>query len=775
MSKQDIKIEMGDKKFFGVFSVLPLKKLVPGLVLFSIVFSGILAPVSVTKNNTDISVYQNKVLAESDNITKNPGGTFTYRGKIYGSYVEAASAREEGEGDDGSPEMGGTTFQSGLTPEKRAELNAASSQPTDDNPFSCNIITRFKNCIGSTIYYLFFVPATYILTLSGWLFDITMAFTLSANILDSTFAREGWVVTRDLANMFFIFILLYIAIATILDIAGYNAKALLAKLIVVALLLNFSLFATRVVIDASNILALAFYDSISAPARAGDIGNVSSLVKFFDVKPKGISAGLASFFNPQQLLATNPQGAKTIVDFVKDDIGKLIFIYLFSAAIILTAAWAFFSIAFLFITRTAILWFLMATAPIAFAAIILPKTRSLFDKWWGELISKSFCVAVFLFFLWLITQFVDKGIFKNISSPNGRGLAFGLDSSNNFLFVTIIILLQFSILIVLLIVAKQQTQKMCGAVAGFSMNFVNNLGTKAAGFLAGGVGGFALRNTLGGAAFSLAEAKKEKWGSGNVFARLALQGARKVSSAGFDIRATKLGGQAELGKAAGAGGYKAAIDKRVKEDVAWAKSFGEGKDADLAREKFVQRIEGQNMLSRLITGRGVLSKTEPEKAAKAIKKTLYAAEKTREEDTELKEMKNRVLEKQPAEVKDEKGNVVYAYKNMDEIEKAVKSSSLSLADSERIVKEATDAFAKSLSENLENTKVDLKGFEVSGNAEGAAGATRAIERLMKDIGSVEKMNKLEDRIENRNRRMVDKQERESSQKPSSGGGDKDKK
>ncbi len=724
------------------YKILSFRKLVPGLVLLSFVLSGILAPVSFSGKNY-VFVKKSVVLAEEHD-----------------------------------PDVGSTSFTSGLTDEKKAELRFASQPKTDDNPFNCNILTSFKNCLGSIVYYLIFVPATYILVLAGWLFDITIAFTLSANILNSDFAKNGWVVTRDLANMFFIFILLYIAIATILEIAAYNAKALLARLIIVALLLNFSLFFTRVIIDASNILGLAFYNSINATARAGDIGQASELVKFFDVKPKGISAGLVSSFDPQRLLGVTANNAKVVVEFAKNDAGKLIFIYLFSAAIILTAAWAFLSVAFLFITRTAVLWFLMATAPIAFAAMILPKTREIFTKWWGELMSKSFCVAVFLFFLWLITMFAEKGVLNGLSPRGGGkfGGGFLSSSSADFLFVAIIILLQFSVLLIMIIVAKQQTQKMCGAVAGFSMNMVSGLGSKAAGFLAGGVGGFALRNALGGAAFGLAEAKKEAWGQGNILQRLALQGARKVGGASFDIRGTKLGGMAELGKDAGKGGYRGAIDKRVKEDVAWAKSFGEGKGADAAREKFVQRIEGQNPLSRMITGRGLLSKTEPEKAAKAIKKTLYASEKAREEDTELREMKNRVLEKRPAEVKDEKGNVVYAYKNMDDIEKAVKSGSLSLADSERTVKEAADAFAKSLSENLENTRVDLKGFEVAKNATGAAEAARAVERLTKELGSIEKMTKLEDRVENRNRRMVDKQERESSsQKPSSGGGDKDKK
>src|SRR3989344_4382648 len=79
---------------------------------------------------------------------------------------------------------------------------------------------------------------------------------------------SGWVVFRDVANMLFIFILLYIAIATILNVA--DTKKMLTTVIVTALLVNFSLFLTKVVVDASNIVALAFYNKILSISPSSD-------------------------------------------------------------------------------------------------------------------------------------------------------------------------------------------------------------------------------------------------------------------------------------------------------------------------------------------------------------------------------------------------------------------------------------------------------------------------------------------------------------------------
>src|SRR3989338_10218858 len=91
---------------------------------------------------------------------------------------------------------------------------------------------------------------------------------MSVNYSNLTTINSAWSAIRDLANMGFIFILLYAAIQTILGI-GSDAKKLIVNIIVVAILINFSLFFTKVVIDISNILSNVFYDQI-APGSLTD-------------------------------------------------------------------------------------------------------------------------------------------------------------------------------------------------------------------------------------------------------------------------------------------------------------------------------------------------------------------------------------------------------------------------------------------------------------------------------------------------------------------------
>ena len=90
-----------------------------------------------------------------------------------------------------------------------------------------------------------------------------------------TFISTGWTTARDLANMAFLFILIYIAFTIMLEAETSGTMSLLAGVIVIALLVNFSFFFTRIVIDAGNILSIQFYNSITAPSVQATSGGGS--------------------------------------------------------------------------------------------------------------------------------------------------------------------------------------------------------------------------------------------------------------------------------------------------------------------------------------------------------------------------------------------------------------------------------------------------------------------------------------------------------------------
>ena len=107
--------------------------------------------------------------------------------------------------------------------------------------------------------------AIFIAGLAGELFNTSIQFSLTGKVFDAdknTMIKDGWTLVRDLLNLVFIFILLFAAISTILQYGNMDIKKILPSLIVVALLVNFSMMITKMVIDASHIFAWEFYNQI---------------------------------------------------------------------------------------------------------------------------------------------------------------------------------------------------------------------------------------------------------------------------------------------------------------------------------------------------------------------------------------------------------------------------------------------------------------------------------------------------------------------------------
>ena len=88
---------------------------------------------------------------------------------------------------------------------------------------------------------------------------------------------SGWTAMRDIANAIFILILLWIAFAIIFNIEKLGGKQLLARLIVVAFLINFSLAMVSLIFGFANALAKPFQKAINTADIAGLIVGKTNL------------------------------------------------------------------------------------------------------------------------------------------------------------------------------------------------------------------------------------------------------------------------------------------------------------------------------------------------------------------------------------------------------------------------------------------------------------------------------------------------------------------
>ena len=206
----------------------------------------------------------------------------------------------------------------------------------------------------------------------------------------------GWPIVRDFANMFVVVMLIVIAMATILRIKNYEAGKLLPRLIVAAILINFSLVICGVFIDLSNVIMREFL--IGSQVNAA--GNWIS------------TAEIGAFLQTLNSAATD---APTI--FAAKVMGS-IFFYIMKGIIS-------FLFVFLFLFRIMALWILVLLSPLAFASAIAPGTKGMiFDKWLHNFIQWCFIGVFGSLFLYLgnkVNVTMTSQAFPELLVPAGNG------------------------------------------------------------------------------------------------------------------------------------------------------------------------------------------------------------------------------------------------------------------------------------------------------------------------------------------------------------------
>jgi len=197
--------------------------------------------------------------------------------------------------------------------------------------------------------------------------------------------ETGLSITKGFVNMFLVLILVYIALATILRIAGYGTKKLLITFVIVALLVNFTHILCGVVVDASNIAMNFFIEGI------GETGGATLTNKLSNIY-QGLAAGMFDGANweIQGMISTMAR------------LSTIVVVNLFTFLIFLLFA-------FIFIARYVVIWILVILSPLAFACYILPNTRQFAIKWWRNLLQWSFIGVVCAFFLYLGMQLANLG------------------------------------------------------------------------------------------------------------------------------------------------------------------------------------------------------------------------------------------------------------------------------------------------------------------------------------------------------------------------------
>lgn len=446
---------------------------------------------------------------------------------------------------DGSPDSGpGSTPKEETAEEEKGEPQGATSLEKEFP--SCGPL-RFSvdGCLVRLYYFIFITIPSWLLILTGMFFNAIVAIALSSEMYSSTssFISEAWGVVRDISNIFFILILLYIAIKIILDLAGHEAKKMIAQVIIMALLINFSMFFTKAVIDASNVLALVFYNKLTVKVEGPDkqVEEYNPATKFNE---RDIAGAFVSSLNPNKIISgefykkvtegisfTKEGGVAQRVLVGVTSIPVMLGVMFVYGIIILFAVYAFFIAGFSFLSRLIELWVLIIFSPFAFLSFALPELKKVgyigWDAWIGRLLSVSFMAPIFMFFMYFIFMLLKKDIPGSLMRSGG--------ADQTLIEMVLFIIIPALLILILLLKATEFAKKGSGKFGEVLMTGAKIIGGVALGAATGGAS-MALQGTVGASALKTANDDHLKsLASGNVndktkehFAKMGITDVNKI-------------------------------------------------------------------------------------------------------------------------------------------------------------------------------------------------------------------------------------------------------
>ena len=301
--------------------------------------------------------------------------------------------------------------------------------------------------IISLITYAFAYVAGYLLTFIIQMFNEVIQYN---NFVNVQTVVTGWVIIRDLCNMFFVLMLLIIAFATILRIETYSVNKMLPKLVIMAVLINFSRTIFGLVIDFGQVLMLTFVAGFS------EFG-ANELVRIFQINEYLSTSKTIDAIGGLATLAALVTGSLAMLI-------TLVVMIVFLAIIII---------------RIVMLWIYTILSPLVFFGRAFPAAEKYTEQIWGDFIKQVITGPLLAFFLWLALSTAQpsaeslKSNFK-LSTANSNNQATEVTGSLNSLFQADNFQ-RYIIVIGLLIgglIVTQQMGGVAGSMAGKGMNAI---------------------------------------------------------------------------------------------------------------------------------------------------------------------------------------------------------------------------------------------------------------------------------------------------------------
>ena len=283
---------------------------------------------------------------------------------------------------------------------------------------------------------------------------ILMGIAQYNNIISNDVVRTTWATMRDFVNMFFVFALLLIAFSTILRIRQYEVKQLLPKLVLYAVLVNFSLTICGLFIDIAQVVMMTFVNAFKDDA----INNFASMTGLLDLGQLSMEQGTADW---------------------KEVIGG----YFLSLMLMVVAIVAIGAMTLILVVRILMLWILSILSPFAFVLPVIPGGQKYAGQWWSQFSNYVVSGPLLAFFIWLALTIYSQNTQIGFELVDKGGVQIVQTKVGNSSFIV-----TFFISIGMLFAGLMLTSQLGGAmgkIAGGASNWMQRSGT---GLITGRIG-----------------------------------------------------------------------------------------------------------------------------------------------------------------------------------------------------------------------------------------------------------------------------------------------
>lgn len=392
------------------------------------------------------------------------------------------------------------------------------------------VVTALADFAGKVLAsFLFVVLGVFALLLKAvgvalnWVVLVTV-FQFSTYFGNSAGMLLAWTTLRDLANIILLFGFVWIGLQTILNIGHhFSVGKALPRLLIFAILINFSLFISEAIVDVSNVFTAVMYE------QAGDVDCKSSSNQTECVN-KGISGQVIGAIGFSSILSTDSFGRMKEIWAADTEGVQASFGMLLGIIFIVVLITVFLAASIMLLMRSIILIFVLVLSPLGFVGMAIPQFEEQAQKWWKMLISNSFFAPILFLLL-----FISLKIMEGVQSTFGQGVTFFdliISANSNMGGLLIMFGLMTGFLIFSLIAAK--------SMGAFGADFATNTAGKMTGAMTLGAGGFVARRTVGRAANWAERKVRDSQFSDTEWGRRTASVLNKGATASFDLRGSNM-------------------------------------------------------------------------------------------------------------------------------------------------------------------------------------------------------------------------------------------